>query len=60
MRSIPKLIVFVMSVNGHPVPALVDTGSLADFMSTTLADQLKVEKGQLEKPLLVQLAVQGS
>jgi hypothetical protein len=29
-------------------------------MSTTLADQLKVEKVQLEKPLPVQLAVHGS
>jgi hypothetical protein len=59
-RSIPKPIVIVTSVNGHHVRALVDTSSLADFMSTTLADQLKVEKVQLEKPLPVQLAIQGS
>lgn len=38
----------------------MDTGSLADFMSTSLADQLRVKKVALEKPLTIQLAVQGS
>ncbi|KAF8995354.1 hypothetical protein BDQ17DRAFT_1430404 [Cyathus striatus] len=30
-----------IKINGHPVHALVDSGSLGDFMSTKLADQLK-------------------
>ncbi|KAF8079210.1 hypothetical protein FPV67DRAFT_1776248 [Lyophyllum atratum] len=59
-RTIPRPIVIVVSVNGHPARALIDSGSLSDFMSTNLAQQLGVEKVQLEKPLVVQLAVQGS
>ena len=47
-------------MNGHPARALLDSGSLGDFMSTTLADQLGVEKTVLETPLALQLAVQGS
>ncbi|KDQ18282.1 hypothetical protein BOTBODRAFT_641321, partial [Botryobasidium botryosum FD-172 SS1] len=39
---------------------LLDLGSLADFVSTTLADQLKVPLMQLTKQLLVQMAVTGS
>ena len=50
----------VVKVNGQPTRALLDSGSLGDFMSTTLADQLRVKKIPLEKPLPVQLAVQGS
>ncbi|KDQ09080.1 hypothetical protein BOTBODRAFT_643393, partial [Botryobasidium botryosum FD-172 SS1] len=40
--------------------ALLDSGSLADFMSTTLADQLKVDLTQLSKPLSVKMAATGS
>lgn len=36
------------------------SGSLGDFMSTTLADQLKVKRIQLKTPLPLQLTVQGS
>ncbi|KAG5641582.1 hypothetical protein DXG03_004695, partial [Asterophora parasitica] len=42
-RVIPKPIVVVAHISGKPVRALIDSGSLGDFMSTTLADQLKVE-----------------
>jgi transposase InsO family protein len=59
-RKVPRPVVVIAKVNGHPTRALLDSGSLGDFMSTTLADQLKVEKIPLEKPLPVQLAVQGS
>ena len=59
-RKVPRLVVVVVRINGHPTRALIDSGSLGDFMSTTLADQLKVGKIPLEKPLPVQLAVQGS
>lgn len=47
-------------MNGKSARALIDSGSLADFMSTTLADQLRVKKDILAKPLTLQLAVHGS
>ena len=50
----------VVNIDGHPACALIDSGSLADFMSAKLAHQLKVKTFELEKPLSVQLAVQGS
>ena len=59
-RMVPKPIVVVVNINGHPARALLDSGSLADFMSTTLAEQLNVKLFELAKPLTVQLAVQGS
>lgn len=59
-RKVPKPLVVVVHINGHPARALIDTGSLADFMSVTLAEQLKVKRIPLEKPLSIQLAVQGS
>ncbi|KZP29149.1 hypothetical protein FIBSPDRAFT_658912, partial [Athelia psychrophila] len=52
--------VIVVSINGQNCRALVDTGSLGDFMSTTLAGQLKLKYENLEKPLILQLAVSGS
>lgn len=47
-------------MNGQPAQALINTGSLADFVSLTLVEQLKLERIMLEKPLTIQLAVQGS
>jgi hypothetical protein len=49
----------VVRVNGEPVRALVDSGSLGDLVSTSLADQLKLRRKELD-PLTLQLAVQGS
>lgn len=59
-RVIPEPIVVVIHINGQPTRALIDSGSLAEFMSTKLAHQLDVKPFELEKPLPVQLAVQGS
>ena len=59
-QKVPRPVVVVVRINGHPTWALIDSGSLGDLMLTTLADQLKVGKIPLEKPLPVQLAVQGS
>jgi hypothetical protein len=59
-RVIPKPVVVTVSMNGRPARALIDSGSLSDFMSVTLADQLKVNKVELTKPIVVQLTVQGS
>ncbi|OCH86821.1 hypothetical protein OBBRIDRAFT_693732, partial [Obba rivulosa] len=59
-RKIPEPVVVVTEINGHPARALLDSGSLADFMSSKLAHQLGVKTFELEKPLPVHLAVQGS
>lgn len=59
-RHIPEPVTIVARVGGRPVRALLDSGSLGDFMSSNLADQLNVPKVELTKPLGVQLAVQGS
>jgi hypothetical protein len=59
-RVLPKPIVVKVTVNGHPARALLDSGSLGDFLSSTLADQLSIKKEPLEFPLSLQLAVQGS
>ncbi|CAA7262758.1 unnamed protein product [Cyclocybe aegerita] len=59
-RVVPNPITVVVHVNGKPARALIDSGSLCDFMSSTLADQLKLHKEELKTPLIVQLAVLGS
>ena len=59
-RVLPKPVTLTVNIDGHPARALVDSGSLGDFMSTNLADQLKVKREELENPLGLQLAVQGS
>ncbi|KAJ3561610.1 hypothetical protein NP233_g10090 [Leucocoprinus birnbaumii] len=60
MRSVPRPLVIVVKVNGHPVQALLDSGSLGDFMSSNLAQQLAVKRVELANPVNVQMAVQGS
>ncbi|KIJ14196.1 hypothetical protein PAXINDRAFT_163398 [Paxillus involutus ATCC 200175] len=55
-----KPVVIVVNINKRPARALVDTGSLSDFMSSTLAEQLHLPCIELSKPLSVQLAIQGS
>ncbi|KAG6875801.1 hypothetical protein C0993_007390, partial [Termitomyces sp. T159_Od127] len=59
-RKIPKPLVIVVQINGHPARALVDSGSLGDFISSTLTQQLGINKTELTSPVPVQLAVQGS
>ncbi|KAI0323422.1 hypothetical protein GY45DRAFT_1211891, partial [Cubamyces sp. BRFM 1775] len=41
-RKAPMPIVVSVTVNGHRARALLDTGCMADFISTTLVDQLKI------------------
>src|SRR5437588_4213926 len=57
---LPKLVVVVVKVNNQPCRALLDSGSLFDFISTTLVDQLRLELNILDTPLPLQLAVSGS
>ena len=59
-RKVPEPIVVLTKINGHQIRALLDTGSMADFISTTVADQLSLKKEYYSKPLSVQLAVHGS
>ena len=55
-----KPITVKVMVNGKPARALLDSGSLGDFVSSTLVDQISAKKEILESPVLLQLAVQGS
>ena len=59
-RILPKPVVVKLEVNGHPVRALLDSGSLGDFVSSTLVDQLAIKRDTLDPPLSLHLAVQGS
>ena len=59
-RLLPKPIVVKMEINGHPARALLDSGSLGDFISSTLVDQLSITREPLSTPLSLHLAVQGS
>ena len=59
-RKVPEPIVILAKINGHQIRALLDTGSMADFLSTTVVDQLGLQKEYYLKPLSVQLAVHGS
>ena len=59
-RVLPKPVVVKIEINGHPARALLDSGSLGDFISSTLVDQLSIDKETLASPLSLHLAVQGS
>ncbi|KAG6858803.1 hypothetical protein C0995_013811 [Termitomyces sp. Mi166 len=59
-RHIPKPLVIVVKLDGHPVQALLDSGLLGDFVSSTTVKQLGLCKIELTDPVPVQLAVQGS
>ena len=59
-RLLPKSVIIRVIVDGSPLRALVDSGLLGDFMSSTVVDQLKLKHTILDKPLGLQLAVQGS
>ena len=59
-QLLPKPTVIVVRINDKPCRALLDSGSLSDFASTTLVDQLQLPLDVLDKPLNLQLAVSGS
>lgn len=56
---LPKSIVVVVLLNDKPCRALLDSGSLTDFMSSMIVNQLKLPYELLEKPIPLQLAVSG-
>ena len=43
MHMVPWPIMVTVKIDGHPARALLDSGSLGDFLSSTSADQLKVK-----------------
>ena len=49
-----------MAINGCHTRVLVDSGSLGDFIASTLVDQLRIKRTLFEKSIGLQLAVQGS
>ena len=57
---ITKPIVIIGKLNGVPVRVLFDSGSLGDFVSTTISDQLKLKPVDLRTPISLHLMVQGS
>jgi hypothetical protein len=59
-RLLPKPVVIKIQINDMPLRALIDSGSLGDFISSTAVDQMKLRRTLLDKPIGLQLAVQGS
>jgi hypothetical protein len=59
-RVIPKPTIVAIQINSQPCWALLDSGSLSDFIFTTLVDQLHLRSDVLETPLNLQLAMSGS
>ncbi|KAG8727468.1 hypothetical protein FRC10_006077, partial [Ceratobasidium sp. 414] len=59
-RKVPNTIVVQAEIEGESVRALLDSGSQADLISTTLVDQLRLNKCALTKPLQLQMAMSGS
>ncbi|KAG1828498.1 hypothetical protein EV424DRAFT_1536517 [Suillus variegatus] len=59
-RILPRSLVIVVLLNRKPCRALLDSGSLTDFVSSTVVDQLKLKYDLLGKPIPLQLAVSGS
>ncbi len=59
-RKVPHPLVVEVKIEGHPCRALIDSGSLSDFISTKAVETLKLKTFQLAKPIDLHLAVQGS
>ncbi|THG93309.1 hypothetical protein EW026_g7893 [Hermanssonia centrifuga] len=58
-RLIPDSIVVIVNINGQPARALIDSGSMADFLSTKIAHQLKLDIFELQKQLPVHWQYKG-
>ncbi|QRV79630.1 Transposon Ty3-I Gag-Pol polyprotein [Ceratobasidium sp. AG-Ba] len=59
-RRTSAALVVEMFVNGKSCRVLLDSGSLGDFISTTIVDQLKIKAEVLAKPMGLSMAVTGS
>ena len=58
-RKVPKPVVILVKLNGDEVRALIDMGLMANFISMTITEQLKLKKETYLKLLGVQLAIHG-
>ncbi|KAF9473460.1 hypothetical protein BDN70DRAFT_764971, partial [Pholiota conissans] len=59
-RLVVKPLIIKVFINGRPAWALLDSGSLGDFLSSSLADQLNLKREMYDIPVSLHLAVQGS
>ncbi|KAF8703643.1 hypothetical protein RHS03_06199, partial [Rhizoctonia solani] len=59
-RKVPQTITVQARLNGQTVRVLLDLGSQADIISTTIVDQLNLPKTALTKPLQLVLAISRS
>jgi len=58
-RKVPKPILIVVKINGHPCKALLDSRSTRDFVSPAIAQKLGLKRKELTVPLPLQMACQG-
>ena len=49
--KVPRPVVVAVKIDSHPACALLDSGLLGNFLSSTLADQLNVKRVKLNVPL---------
>ncbi|KAF9254034.1 hypothetical protein L218DRAFT_975941 [Marasmius fiardii PR-910] len=59
-QRMPQTIVIDLLVNSQRARALLDSGSSANIISSRLVDQLNVHYTNLDRPIPVQMMVQGS
>lgn len=59
-RKVASAIIVDMDINGQSCRVLLDSGSLGDFISSTVVDQLKIKTEVLAKPIGLTMAVAGS
>ncbi|KIJ23775.1 hypothetical protein M422DRAFT_275579 [Sphaerobolus stellatus SS14] len=59
-RPIPRSIIVQVLIQGHKFRALLDSGSLSDFIGSKVIDLLCLTVHHLAKPITCQLAASGS
>jgi hypothetical protein len=59
-RRVPSTLIVQVELERESLRILLDSGCQADLVSSTVVDQLKLQKSALTKPLTLQLAVSGS
>lgn len=59
-RKVPNTLIVQAELEGQSVRVLLDSGSQADLVSSTIVDQLRLTKCALTKPLQLQMAMSGS
>ncbi|KAF9442433.1 hypothetical protein P691DRAFT_847615 [Macrolepiota fuliginosa MF-IS2] len=57
LRLVPEPVMVIIRLNGQECQMLIDTGSLSDFVSSMLVDQLRLKQEKLTTPLGLQMAI---